>query len=149
MQIIGKDGKNYETVEDCVKADKAFDEAEAAKERALAEKKNAISLRKKEQADLIQKAEDAVNTASAELEKVKEEARKIVEEAQEKAKALIKDASTKYREASEARYNAIRDFNKEFGTYTTTYTGQKALEEHNRAVRHFNDVFDSLFGVWF
>lgn len=149
MKIIGKDGKTYETVDECVKADKAFDEAEAAKEKALTEKKNAVSLRKKEKATAIQKAEDALNLASTELEKTREDARKLVEEAQEKAKNIIKEASAKYREASEARYKAISDFNKEFGTYTTTYTGQKALEEYNRAIRHFDDFFDSLFSVWF
>lgn len=149
MKIIGKDGKTYETVEECVKAEKALDEAEAAKEKALAEKKNAISVRKKEKAAAIQKAEDALNLASTELDKTREDARKLVEEAQEKARAMIKEASAKYRVASEARYKAISDFNKEFGTYTTTYTGQKALEEYNRAVRHFNDFFDNFVNGWF
>ena len=144
MKIIGKDGKTYETVEECVKAEKAFDEAEEAKEKALAEKKNAVSTRKKEKAAAIQKAEDALNLASTELDKTREDAKKLVEEAQEKARAMIKEASAKYRVASEARYKAISDFNKEFGTYTTTYTGQKALEEYNRAVRHFNDFFDNF-----
>ena len=54
MKIIGKDGKTYETVEACIKADKAFDEAQKAKEKAVTEKKNAVSLRKKEKADAIQ-----------------------------------------------------------------------------------------------
>ena len=149
MKIIGKDSKVYETVEECMKADKAFDEAEAAKEKALTEKKNAVSLRKKEKATAIQKAEDALNLASTELDRTREDAKKLVEEAQEKARAMIKEASAKYRAASEERYKAISDFNKEFGTYTTTYTGQKALEEYNRAIRHFDDFFDSLFSVWF
>ena len=69
----------------------------------------------------------------------------MIEDAQAKAREHIKDAADKYRKASDERYKALSDFNKEFGTYTTTYTGQQALEEYNRMTRHFNDIFDSIF----
>ena len=73
----------------------------------------------------------------------------MVEEAQTKAKEHVKEAAENYRKASNERYKALSEFNKEFGTYTTTYTGQKALEEYNRAVRHFDDFFDNFFNIWF
>lgn len=149
MKIIGKDGKVYETVKECLKADEAYEEAQAAKEKAEVEKKNAISVRKKELADAVQAAEEGVATAQAELDEVREEARKLIDEAQLKARDMIKEATEKYREASGERYKAIQNFNKEFGTYTTTYTGQKALEEYNRWNKHFNDVFENLFRGWF
>lgn len=149
MQIIGKDGKVYETVKACMEADKAFDEAQA-KEKALAEtKKSALSARKKEKAAAIQKAEEEVSLAQAELDKAKEEAKKIIEEAQDKARALIKASSDKYKEASEFKYRAIADFNKEFGTYTTTYTGKKALEEYNRVTKQWNDFLEVILSSWF
>ena len=149
MQIIGKDGKVYETVRACMEADKAFDEAQA-KEKVLAEtKKNALSARKKEKAAAIQKAEEGVSLAQAELDKAKEEAKKIIEEAQDKARAMIKASSDKYREASELKYKEIAEFNKEFGTYTTTYTGQKALEEYNRVTKQWNDFLKIMLNSWF
>ena len=64
MKIISeKTGKEYPSVEECVKAEKAFEEAEAAKkakeEKALAEKKakeEALSVKRKEAADKVEAA---------------------------------------------------------------------------------------------
>ena len=52
MKIIGKDGKEYTSVEECMKAEKAFDEAVAAEKR----KKEELQKSRKERA---QKVEDA------------------------------------------------------------------------------------------
>lgn len=149
MQIIGKDGKTYNTVDECMKADEAFDKAIVEKEKQETEAKNALSLRKKEKANAIQAADEELNLAQVEYDKVRAEAKKVIEEAQVKAKNMIKVAADKYREASDNKYKAIREFNKEFGTYTTTYTGQKALEEYNRITSQFNDFFDNFFKGWF
>lgn len=64
MKIISeKTGKEYPSVEECVKAEKAFEEAEAVKkakeEKALAEKKakeEALSVKRKEAADKVEAA---------------------------------------------------------------------------------------------
>lgn len=149
MKIIGKDGKTYETVDECIKADEAFDKALIAKEKEESEKKISLSTRKKEKAAAIQAADDALALAQTELDKAREEGRKLIEDAQAEAKKLIKEAAGKVRVASDKKYEAISDFNKEFGTYTTTYTGQKALEEYNRMTRHFNDILDNIFKGWF
>lgn len=149
MKIVGNDGKTYDSVEACLQAEKELEAAQARKEQEEAEKKSAISARKKELATCVKEAEDKLAAAQTDLEEAREAARKIVEEAQAKAKDIVRVAADAYKEASTARYQAIREFNKEFGTYTTTYTGQKALEEYRRTLNHFDDLFNNIFKVWF
>lgn len=150
MVITGKDGKQYSTVEECVKADEEFDKQQEQKALAETEKKNALSKKKKEMANAIQAAEDEVALSLTAYDKAKEEANKLVSEAKEKAKEVLKEAEKKYEEAIGKRYEAIKDFNEEFGAYTTVYTGNKALEEYNKAVRRMNRWFDSFFSpfIW-
>lgn len=144
MVITGKDGKIYDTVDECLEADEKFEKEQEQKALAETEKKNALSKRKKELADNIRVAEDKVSLAFEEYEKVREEARKKIAEAQEEAKKMLKEAEEKYSDASSERYEAIRNFNKEFGTYTTTYTGKQALEEYNRISKSMNRFFNNI-----
>lgn len=148
MKIFGLDGKEYKTVEDCVAADKVFEEARKKAEAEEAEKKTLISKQKKEKADIIKAAEDEVALAQADYDKAREAAKEIINRAKEEARKLVTDASTKYKEATDKKYKAIADFNKEFGTYTTTYTGKEALDEYNRVMRSFNSIWDRFFD-WF
>ncbi len=145
MQIIGKDGKQYSTVEECTKADEEFDKQQEQKALIETENKNAVSKKKKEMATAIQTAEDEVSAALTAYDKAKEETNKLIQEAKEKAKVILKEAEKKYDEAINKRYEAIKSFNEEFGAYTTTYTGKRALEEYDRATRKFNRWFDSFF----
>ena len=145
MKIIGKDGKEYNTVEECSKADEEFDKQQEQKALIETEAKNALSKKKKEMATAIQDAEDEVSAALTAYDKAKEEANKLIAEAKEKAKTVLKEAETKYDEAINKRYEAIKDFNNEFGAYTTTYTGKRAREEYDRAMRKINRWFDSFF----
>lgn len=144
MTITGKDGKIYETVEACVEADEKFDKEQAEKALIEAEKKNTLSKRKKELADNIKTAEDNAALALEEYERVKEEARKKVAEVQEEAKKMLKEVEQKYSSALNDRYEAIRNFNKEFGTYVSTYTGKQALEEYNRLSKSMGRFFDNI-----
>lgn len=144
MTITGKDGKVYDTVAACEEADRKFEKEQEQKALVETEKKNALSKRKKELADNVQVAEDKVSLALEEYEKVREEARKKVATAQEEAKQMLKEAEEKYSEASNERYKAIQNFNEEFGVYTTTYTGKKALEEYNRVSRSMNRFFNNI-----
>lgn len=149
MKITGKDGKEYESVDACLEADKAFDEQQEAKALAETEKKNALSKEKKEMADAIKKADEDVSFALAEYEKAKEEARNIISKAKEEAKEIIQKAEENYKNMSNIRYNAIKEFNDKFGVYTTSYTGHKALEEYNRIVKTMDRWIDNFFGFPF
>lgn len=148
MVITGKDGKTYNTVDECLAADEKFDENKKQQALVEAEKKNAISARKKELAANVQTAEDKVSEALDNYERVREEAHKKVAEAQADANKMLKEAEQKYTDASNERYEALKNFNKEFGAYTTTYTGKQALEEYNRVSKSMSRVFDNMC-KWF
>lgn len=148
MQIIGSDGKEYNSVEECRKADEAFEKAKKKAEEEAAEKKALISKQKKEKADSIKAAESDVEIARTEYNRAQAKARDMVAEAKEEAKKLVEEAGKVYRDALDKRYQAIVDFSKEFGTYTTTYTGKEALDEYNRIVDSFNSVWNRLLN-WF
>ena len=150
MKITGEDGKTYESVEECLKADQAFKEEQEKKALEASEKKTALSKKKKEMADAIQAAEESVSTALTEYDAAKGRAREIVANAEKEANAVLKEARDKYVEATGARWRAIKSFNDEFGTYTTTYTGRRALEEWNRALKATDEIIDSFFKrIWF
>ena len=145
MTILGKDGQKYTTVEACVEAYKKFDEWQAERELKESIEKNRLSKQKKEKADAIEAATKNVDIARAEYDKAREEAQSLIKEAREKGNKLLSEAGKKYRDAMNARYEALNAFNKEFGAYTTTYTGKEALDEYNRWTSIFNKMVSSMF----
>lgn len=153
MIILGKDGKEYATVKECVKADAEFDkqilEKEAkiaaekkAKEDELALKKAEVSKRKKELAAKVESSQLLVEEASKEYDLAYEEAQKILADARKKASDLVAAADAKLKDATQEKVKAIREFNKEFGTYTTVLTGDAAWNEYKRISNSFDDTFD-------
>lgn len=116
----------------------------------------------KECRDAELKAKEAVErnkVTKASMAKAVEEADKQVElayEELEQAKAKVKELQKKYdaevdsimnpvmetiNKRVEDRTKAIQEFNKKFGVYTTTYSGNKAINEFLKT----SDVLDSLW----
>ena len=93
-------GVEYDDMEEC----KA---SEASYLKKQEESKNAISKRKKFLASKVDEAEAELKEAMENYNKVKEEATKKIKEASE----IASKASTK-------RWDAIREFNKEFGVFS-------------------------------
>ena len=94
----------------------------------------------------------AVKDAEAEIElskKAYEEAEQQVAELQkaydEKVKVIMDPVRKRYIEANRARATAIKEFNDKYGTYTTTYTGNDALEEFNNFVSNFEKLLHNRF----
>ena len=163
MKIIGKDGKEYASVKECLTADKNYDLAleeqkikDEQEKKALSDKiateKAELSARKKEYANKIESAKDEVDYYKKEYEKAKLEAKKIVDEANDKAEEILKGAAKSLEEASEKKMIAIAEFNKEFGPYQTTLTGLDAINEYNKVVKQMDDMLNNLFspfsGIW-
>lgn len=150
MKIVGKDGKIYATVDECLKADKLFESSHQKVEEkntpVESAKKTEISKRKKELADAVQAADTKVDLAYKAYDTAKEEARKILEEANTKAEEVLKKAAVEVEKATETRMNSIKKFNDEFGAYTKCYTGDKALEEYYRVIKKMRDIFTPF---WF
>ena len=134
--------KYYDSEQECLEAEKKFEEEKKKSELAIAEKKSAISKRKKELSDSITLSDKKVEYAYKELETARTEADKIVKEAREKANSLVKEAVKKVEAETSERAKQIAKFNEEFGPYTVTYTGNMAEEEYNRIIHRINEMFD-------
>ena len=149
MKFVSDDGKTYETLEACKDADEKYAEEKKKNEIALSEKKAAISKRKKELADAVSIADKEVDEAYKAYDSAKEHAAKIIRKANEEANSILREAAAAVEKATEKRMNSIKDFTNEFGTYTSTYTGDKALEEYNRIINKIKRVFNDSFGGLF
>ena len=158
MRIIGKDGKEYTNVKECLQADAAFEKAEKEKALAaekatealrqkIADEKAQVSKRKKELSDKIEEANDKLDYFTKEYDAVRKDAAEIINKAKEEATKIINEAAKKVEEASAERAQAISAFNAEFGPYKTVLTGSKALEEYNRFWNNFkfNSIFDTFW----
>lgn len=140
MKILGKDGKEYESVEKCLEADRAFEEAQKAKEIEEGNKKNAASKRKKELADAVKESDNKVRQAEESYEKSKTEANRIIKEANEKAREILTEGLNGVEAATKERTKAIQTFNNEFGPYMISYTGDAASKEYARWMREVDNI---------
>ena len=143
--------KNFDTEEECIKAEKAYQleqkKNEEKLQKALQEKKdrdNEIALSKKEMASKIEEATAKVDEANSIYEAAKEKATSILNKAKEEASNILEVAKNKVREAEKSRYEAVSAFNKKFGPYNVTLTGEKAANEYNKAVKRFNNIFSEF-----
>ncbi len=146
MQIIGKDGKEYSTVEKCKEADKAFDKAQEEKRMAEEIKKAEISKERKELADKIDAAKDAYNLAVEAYNEAKAEARKIIEEANARANEILKEAGDNVDKAATDKRNAMVEYNDKFNKpYVRYITGDEAKREYDNIVDEMNSMLNDMF----
>lgn len=140
--------KNFNTEKECLEAEKQH----ALKSNEESKKQTQLSLRKKALAKEIDDADVKVTEANKLYDIAKDKARKILEDANKQAEKVLEEAEVKVREAEENKLKALQTWSKEFGTYSKTYTGQKALEEYKKSIERFNNFssildhfFDKLF----
>ena len=136
--------KIFDTVEECEAAETQYKKEQEQKDIAKKEKALMVSKEKKELATVVENAELALTKAYDEYEIAKEEVRKILEESNQKAMDILNPAKENIKKAQEEKYKAISAFNKRFGFYTTTYSGDRAYKELKRATSWINDVFDNF-----
>lgn len=118
--------KVFDSIAELEKAEKSHKEG-LVKE---AEGKKALATR-------IEQAGKEVDKAYEDYEKAKEKAAKVLEESNKNIETILNEAKDVIKKAEENKRDAIQKFNQRYGPYTTTYTGEKALNE-------FNKVVDSL-----
>ena len=133
--------KYYDSEEACNEAEKKYLEAKKKDELTKAE----TSKEKKALAASVETADHKVNSAYHDLEVAYNQADEIIKDAKIKANKLIEEAKNKLKSAQEEKYKALSNFNQKFGAYTTTYSGDKALEELRRMNSWINDVFSGFF----
>lgn len=142
MKIIGLDGKEYQTVEQCEAADTEFEAARKAEEEsAQKEAENEKALASKQKKDLAEKIDNAQQSYNETLDyylRVKQEAEDNVKKARAEANKTIREAAKEVEKASSARMEAIAEFNRMYGPYRTSLTGDAAKREFDRIM----DMFD-------
>lgn len=157
MKIISEiTGKEYKSVQECEQAEKAFllkqklekEEKENYLKKVDEEKNKlaTISAQKKELANKVEAENDKLDKAYEKYTEAKKQAREIVEEANKKARELLEPIEKEIRDCKTAKYNALMDFNKQFGAYNVKYTGEKAEKEYNRFLRERDDIWNNFFG---
>jgi len=137
--------KFYDTDTACQEAEALFEKElnDAIEKRK--ERDSAISKEKKELATAIEDAETKLSEAYQNYDLAKEETSKIYDKAKEDALKILKPASEAVTAAQKERYQAISNFNKKFGVYTTSYSGAKAYNELLRTSKIFDNLFNSFF----
>lgn len=150
------EGISFKTVDECIAAEhelalqkeKARIEAEKATREAEVSKANLVSKRKKELSEIIKAADQELSNAHANLDKANEEVEKLKEEYKEKIKAILVPANKAVRQAEENKFNALMNFNREFGPYEIKCTGEDALAQYQRMVKDMRRIFNG-FGMNF
>ena len=151
MRIISDiTGKTYPSVEECLKAEQAYQAEQKKIKDELTKRQNEVSKEKKELSKAIELAEQEVSEANKLYEVAKTKAAEILEKSNKEVEDILKVARDSVKKAEQKRLDAVMAFNKKFGTYTTTVTGEKAAEEFNKSVSRLNNVFaDIMRSFWF
>ena len=126
-------------------------EAEVAYQKKLKEDKAAetsLTARKKELATAVDKADAELDAAYRELDDAKVRCKAILDESNKMMNEILDPATKKVKDAQRARVDAIRAFNKEFGVFRTSYTGDKAVKEFERTSRLIDELFSHSFINW-
>lgn len=150
--------KVYDTLEECEEADKAYvEEQKAAEERAKqleAEenaKKAALTKIKKELADAVTDADNNLNKALEDYDSARNTAAEMLEKSNKEVSELLNEAKKNVEAARKAKQQALLEFNRKFGPFKVSYTGEKAKQEYQRMRKEldFNSIFSSLFNSLF
>lgn len=131
-------GKEYKTVEECKKAEEIFTKEKQKKETAMQNEKKML-------AGKIEEADKKLKAANEYYDAAKAKAKDLLEKTNKQVREILGDAENQLKAAENAKYNAIIEFNKKYGAYKTEYTGEKAVEEFNKAMRLFEDPVIDFF----
>ena len=126
--------KFYDSESDLLKA-----EDEAKKQKDIAENS------RKEMARKIDEANDRIDRAYQSYDAAKKQVNDIINEAKKQVKDILDPAKKEISDAENARMEAIKEFNEKYGVYTETFSGDKAVEQYNRVLNHFNSTFENFW----
>lgn len=126
--------KFFDTAEKCMAAEE--DARVAAEEKKVTKAKLAKA---------VEDADKALDLAYEELEKAKAQVEELQKEYDDKVDAIMTPAHDKIKECARARATAIKEFNDNFGVYTTTYSGNKALNELSKIDKMVNQFWKRFY----
>ena len=124
-----------------------FDTEESllAAEETARQKQESAKATKAKYAKAIEEADKAVDDAYEALKNAKIEVEKLQKEYDEKVHSIMNPVREHLKLMQKERADAIRAFNEKYGVYTTTYTGNKALNEFMKLNDFCNNFFDRRF----
>lgn len=141
--------KTFDNEKECLKAEETFAEQQKKEVAAKKAEEEALSKTKKELAKAIEEADKAIDEANKLYDVAQDEAAKILEESNKQVTDILEAARGKVAEAHKQKLEAVRAFNEKFGAYTTTVTGQKAVDEFRRSVQRLDSVWRSFWSNLF
>jgi hypothetical protein len=124
----------FDTEEQCL--------AEEEKARIAAEEKKVT---KAKLAKAVEDADKALDLAYEGLEEAKNKVLELQKEYDAKVDEIMDPALEAIKECNKARTDAIREFNDKYGVYTTTYTGNKALNEFAKVDNMLNQLWKRFY----
>ena len=130
--------KTFNSVEELEVAEKKELEKQEAEKQELKK----ISNDKKALAKKVEEADDILQDAYNKYALAKENCAKILEEAKLEINELLEPAKKAIQDAQKQKYEAIAEFNKKYGVYSTIYTGDKAYTELQRVRNFMDDIFN-------
>lgn len=116
--------------------------AEEEKARQAAEEKKVT---KAKLAKAVEDAEKDLEEAYAGLEEANKQVTELQKEYDAKVDAIMNPARDLIKECTKSRAEAIKAFNDKFGVYTTTYTGNKALQEFAKIDNMMNQIWKKFY----
>ena len=126
--------KFFDTEEQCL--------AEEEKARVAAEEKKVT---KAKLAKEVEDADNAVDKAYEALETAKQQVAELQKEYDAKVDSIMNPVLEEIKKCTKARADAIKKFNDNFGVYTTTYTGNKALNEFAKFDNMVNKLWKNFY----
>lgn len=126
--------KFFDTEEECL--------AEEEKARIEAEEKKET---KAKLAKAVDDADKALDLAYEMLEEAKKQVAELQKEYDAKVDDIMNPVYNEVKECTKNRADAIKNFNDKYGVYTTTYNGNKALNEMLKMEKLLNNMFKKFY----
>ena len=128
---------------------KMYDTEDALKkaESELTESKEKTAISKKESAKKVELADKKYRDALDSYDEAEIRVQDLIEQTKSKIEDMLKVPIQNIKKAKEERLEALLDFNKKYGPYTTSYSGEQASKEYERLLKA-NGWFDTLLDSW-
>ena len=130
---------------DTLKALFDTEEALLSAEETARQQQESKKLNKAKLAKAVEDAEKEIEAAYKILEDATKQVTDIQKEYDKKVDEIMNPANENLQKCLKKRAEAIKAFNDKYGAYTTTYTGNKALNEFYQTMQRF----DKLLNFWF
>ena len=135
--------KLFDSEEEVTTAETEYNESLVRQEEA----KKKVSKEKKALADEIEKADAELDKAYKYYEDAKQEVLLRKKNVDEECQSIMKEAKEYLKDAQANKLRLVEQFAEKFGSYSVSYTGDRAQKEMNRHLSWFDDLINHFW--WF